>query len=173
MCEICQARLQEIDEFVLAMKAAPRFSPHSAAGWWVRFSDSLNRWLALTPGRAAVAGAMALLGVVAVVEWPRATGGPPVAVTLRALRGGDAGSAATAPARRPLALAIEVPDIAACDKCRVEIVNDSGRTAWSGNASITDGRLTIAAPVALSSGVYWVRLYTGKDPAREFGLRLE
>ena len=73
-----------------------------------------------------------------------------------------------------MALAIEVPDIAACDQCRVEIVNDSGRAAWSGNASITSGRLMVAAPVALTSGVYWVRLYTGNASlAREFGLRLE
>jgi len=174
VCDICQGRLQEIDEFVVALKAAQELRPNAAPGWWVRVWDSAHSWLALTPGRAVLAGAMGLLGVVAVVEWPHAIGGPPVAVTLRALRGGDAGSAATAPAGRPLALAIEVPDIAACAQCRVEIVNDSGRTAWSGSASITAGRLTIAAPVALSPGAYWVRLYTGNaGPARECGLRLE
>ncbi|HXP86890.1 MAG TPA: hypothetical protein VN841_19330 [Bryobacteraceae bacterium] len=90
------------------------------------------------------------------------------------MRGGATGFSATAPAGRPLALAIEVPDIAPCGQCRVDMVNESGRTAWSGLAAITDGRLVITAPVELSSGLYWVRLYTGgADPAREFGLRLE
>jgi hypothetical protein len=176
MCDPCQAKLQQIDDFVLAMKQEASDSPLTtvSGGWWVRLHDLLRNGLALTPGRAALAGAMVVLSAVAVVDRPRAADGPPVAVTLKALRGGGAGFSATAPAGRPLALAIEVPDIAPCAQCRVEMVNDAGRTAWSGLAPITDGRLVITASVELGSGVYWVRLYTGgADPAREFGLRLE
>jgi hypothetical protein len=179
-CETCRAKLEEIDTFVLAMRqSAPELAPDLVpravpSGWPARVRVWGRRWLDLTPGRAALAGAMVVLCAVAIAGLPGTKAGPPVPVTLKALRGGDAAFAATAPAGRPLALAIEVPDIAVCAQCRVEMVNDLGRVAWSGNVIVADGRLEVTAPVELTSGNYWVRLYTGgADPAREFGLRLE
>lgn len=182
VCETCQAKLQEIDRFIRAMKVAapelgvPRpLGPMAAPGG--RLAGWLN-WLRgrfpVTPGRAALAGAMALLCAVAVVDRPRAPKGSPVSVTLRSLRGGEIGSATAAPAGQPLRLSLEVPDQSGCAPCRVEIVSDSGRPVWSGEPSFSDGRVSITAPAGLSAGVYWVRLYNGgTGPEREFGLRLK
>lgn len=187
-CESCQTKLLEIDEFVFAMKTFPEMAgvedATSATPVRSRFSGlrlgrvwlgkALHGWQVVTPGRAALAGAMAILCIVAIVDRPRTPAGSPVPVTLTALRGGDPGFSATAPAGRPLTLAIEVPDMAPYTRCRVEMVDNMGRAAWSGSASVADGRLAITAPVALGAGLYWVRLYTGgSQPAREFGLRLE
>lgn len=187
VCELCQAELQQIDEFVLAMQqgaAELDMVAVTGAGWQARLFASLRECLPLTPGRAALAGVMVVLCAAAFIDWPRANGGPPVAVKLTALRGnaqeaGSAGgggqsAAGTAPAGRPLALSIEVPDLAPQTPCRVEIVNATGRTAWSGSGAISEGRVAITALIHLGPGVYWVRVYTGgPDPVREFGLRLE
>jgi hypothetical protein len=174
-CESCQAKLQLIDQFVLAMKQAGPNTIDAAVsgGWRTRVEESPRGWLALSAVRAALAGALAVLLTVAIVERPRSADQPPETVTLKSLRGGDLGDLPTAPVGRPLALAIVAPDIASCDPCRVEIVNASGRAAWSGKASIDGGRLSVIAPGGLKAGMYWVRLYAGEELEREFGLRLE
>jgi hypothetical protein len=131
-------------------------------------------WLGLTPGRAALAGATALLCAVAVFHRPSAVLDPPAAVTLTAFRGGDPTQGATAPAGRPLALAIEAADVPAATRCRVDIVNATGRLVWSGVATAAEGQLNLTVPESLGAGIYWVRLFTdGSEPIREFGLRLK
>lgn len=174
-CEHCQARLQQVDEFVLVMRQASEPAANTAPGAGRSHATGkwLLNWFPLTSGRVALAGAAALLCGIAIVERPRSADSPPVVVALTALRGGDPGEMASAPAGRPLSLSIFAPDIGPCPGCRVQIVNASGGTAWSGNAAWNGERLTVTASVALRPGVYWVRLYTGGDaPAREFGLRL-
>ncbi|HXP86719.1 MAG TPA: hypothetical protein VN841_18455 [Bryobacteraceae bacterium] len=85
VCETCQERLHQIDDFVLVMKqAAPELAlPAVSGGWRVRWNHWLFGWLDLTPGRATLAGAMVVLSAVAIVDRPRTrAAGPPIAVTL-------------------------------------------------------------------------------------------
>jgi anti-sigma factor RsiW len=195
-CDSCQAALQEIDRFILAMRQIalasepstlagenrPRQLPVEALvsrwarlqGWprsWPR--SCRRRWLSFTPGRAALAGVTALLCLVTVFHRPPAPSRPPAAVTLTAFRG-DPAHSATAPAGRALALAIDSADIPASTQCRVEVVNATGRTVWSGVATAAEGQLNLTMREALGAGIYWIRLYAGGSaPVREFGLRLD
>lgn len=173
VCETCQAKLQEIDDFIKAVKGAgPELAATPPGGGRLRLPEWLRRWPNLTPGRIALAGAMAVLCAVAMVDLPHTPRTSPAPVSLKALRGGE--TAAVAPARRRLALALDVPDLAGCAPCRIEIVSDSGQPVWSGEPSFSGGRLMITTPVEFGAGTYWVRLYNGgPGPVREFGLRLK
>jgi hypothetical protein len=190
VCDFCQAILQEMDEFILAIKqnaseqsalageSSPRQFPLEVPesrsvqlqGW---MRGALRGWLSLTPGRAALAGATALLCVVAVFHRPPAPFRSPAAVTLTAFRG-DPAHSATAPSGRALALSIDAADIPASTRCRVEVVSATGRTVWSGVSTAVEGQLNLTVPAELGAGIYWIRLYAGgSDPVREFGLRLD
>jgi len=183
ICEPCQQKLLELDEFILAMKSVEPAPAHAAApapsreSSWSRWWNAPRGWSTAMPGRAALAGAMALICAAGIAVHWQSSGGSPVTVTLKSMRGGDPGYSAAAPARHPLALAIDVPDVSSCAQCRVEIVNSSGRRMWSGSAAIQEGQLCVATPVVLDPGAYWVRLYSagngGKEPDREFGLRIQ
>ncbi len=159
---------------------APDLNPANGSGsrWvGVRVLQWPRGWRNLTPGatigRAALAGATALLCAVAVFHRPP-TVLAPAPVTLTAFRGGDPTQGATAPAGRPLALEIEAVDVPAATRCRVDIVNATGRLVWSGVATAAEGQLNLGVPDPLGAGIYWVRLYAGgPEPIREFGLRLK
>lgn len=171
VCESCRTKIHQNTEFILAMKHGAKPVPGlieterpgaARDSWWKPRGRP-----ALTPIRAALAAAVALVLAVAVLNFPRTPERPAELVTLVALRG-DPAHAAHAPAGRPLALDIEVPDISAT-QCRVEVVNTAGRSVWSGTASAEPGRLRITA-APLRAGSYFVRLYTGgTEPIREFG----
>jgi len=100
-------------------------------------------------------------------------------VSLIALRGGVADVMPRTQAGVPLRLTIDRTSLPEAAAYRVEIVDSSGREAWSGLAAVSGDRLTVRVSQSLASGVYWVRLYSGPETPqesqllREFGLRVE
>jgi hypothetical protein len=100
-------------------------------------------------------------------------------VSLVALRGSAADEMPRAQAGIPLHLNFDRSSLPEAPAYRVEVVDATGRQAWSGRAAVSGDRLSVHVSQNLASGVYWVRLYSGLEAPREsqllreFGLRLE
>jgi hypothetical protein len=161
-CPTCQTALAEIDAFVALMKSATAsYSEPQRAG--------LNRAGLISVAMLATASVVCLIAFRSSrTELPQA-----VPVTLTALRGNESPSAARAPAGRTLDLEVDMPGFALDKAYRLEIVNAAGRRAWTGSAAATNGRILAHLPGGLRAGVYWVRMYSGAELLREFGLRVE
>ncbi len=171
-CTLCQDRLLAVDEYTALMKAgiaamereravartSPRFAIHSA------------------PVVFAAAVMLVLVGVT--IGWrlqsssAMATGSR-MTVKLTALRGGDGDGVARAPFGRPLDLTVDRTDLPAASAYRLEVVSSSGQPLWSGAAQVAGQSLSARVTTRLAPGVYWVRLYSGDQLRREFGLRVE
>jgi hypothetical protein len=154
ICEKCQTKFAQTDEYVRLMKAA-------TSAYVTEHRDSAPHFL---HGRglrrnAATAAILVLTGLAALVSW-RAPLGEPKTVVLNAYRG----AASEAPAGKPLDLVMDLKDVRPAAGYRVEIVDATGQRVWFGG---TPARLT----KGLLPGVYWVRLATDAgEPLREFGL---
>ena len=175
ICSSCQSALADLDDYNRAAKTAlaelQQASPAPAA-WppaWARLGGTTTIW---------AVGLMLVLAGSAMVSWRRHPAPEPFAVMLAAFRGGDAPTFAYAPAGRPLDLVIDGTRLPAASAYRLQIVNASGKNAWSGAAAASDEKLSAHLSTGLGPGVYWVRLYASQatgdaDLLREFGLRLE
>lgn len=176
LCEPCQQRLQEVDEYIGAMKvgiAAHKAQPSSA------FSIPAFRAAPIPALRAAApmiwTTACALLLLLTAPALMRMLGRLPAQaapVELAAFRGTE--SMAQGPADRPLDLSIDAADLPVFAAYRITVVTSSGRSRWSGIAAAQSGRLLAHIPEHLPPGVYWVRL--SAEPGellREFGLRVQ
>lgn len=165
ICGSCRRKLEQADEFALLMrqgiveveKAPPR---RPLWGW---------------PMISAIGVAAALLLVL--IPYRVRTEMNPVPVQLVSFRAGD-GSMTQARAGSGVDLTVdctdlEAPDLKTKNGFRIEMVDSVGRRVWNGNAVMVGSKL-ISARVAerLTAGVYWVRIYSGNELLREFGLRL-
>jgi hypothetical protein len=159
-CEACRQRLEQNDEYVLAMRTA------LAAG----HSTPQPAFNFLTFWRPALLFAAVLaLAVVFVIRRGPAPNGveTPVAVSLQALRGPSV--SAEAPAGRVLLLTPDVSGLRESPWFRLEIVGATGDSLWSGRVS--QPRFQTQAP-ALRTGDYFVRVYSSSgELLREYGLK--
>jgi len=172
-CTLCQARLLAVDEYTALMKAG------LAAMERERESTNPSRRFAIprVPGFPVVLTAAVMLVLVGVtIGWrlqPRSGSGSATAVKLTALRGGDGEGVAHAPFGRPLELTVDRTDLPPELMYRLEVVSSTGRALWSGAAQIAAQTLSARVTTRLAPGAYWVRLYSGDQLRREFGLRVE
>jgi hypothetical protein len=154
ICELCQSKFAQTDEYIRLMKAATSeyVTEHGGRLPFLPRDHGLRR--------NAIAAAILLLGcLTTLVSW-RAPLGEPKTVVLNAYRG----TASEAPAGRPLDLVIDLKDVRPAAGYRVEIVDATGQRIWSGGTPV---RIT----KGLLPGVYWVRLATDTgELLREFGL---
>ena len=178
VCERCQRDLEELDEYILLMKAATAegdiVQPPVAPGpgppggsrrvlQRVRFTPSWPIW-------ATAMGLAAAVVILSSREKPPAAAAP---VSLTAIRGAGDASEAHAPAGRPLDLSISAADLPSTSPYRLEVVDETGRRIWDGAVRASEGKLTAELPGNLTAGKYWVRLYSGPGVlVREFSLRL-
>jgi len=160
-CEACQSRVQKSDEFLAAMRGAGDEYRRNAVFSRRRFG------MRLTP---IMAGTAAMF--LAAVGWEVSQRGgvTPYRVELEATRGGSETVVPKAPAGRSLEVKLDVATVPAAAVYRVEVVDDSGRAVWQGQASAQNYRLTVSLP-RLRAGDYFIRVYdlAGKL-LREFGL---
>jgi hypothetical protein len=184
VCASCQARLQELDEFAALMK--------SAAAGFLRDSQPSRRTPAWFPvprvpavSLFLVAG-MLLVALGAGIAWRWRSVPVAATVQLAALRGGGvvggagarggggvSSNLAPGPADRPLDLAVNAASLPAAASYRLEMVDQSGRTFWTGEAKIAGAQLSAHVPSGPRPGIYWIRLYTtNNELLREFGMRL-
>ena len=170
ICSSCQSTLAEVEDYIRVAKTAlaelqqARPAPAAALPAW----GATAIW--------AVALMLAVAGG-AMVSWRMQPAPETAAATLTAFRGGYAAGFAHAAARRPLDLVIDGTSLPAATAYRLQIVDASGRSAWSGAAAASGRRLSAHLSKGLGAGVYWVRLYASQvrgeaDLLREFGLRL-
>jgi hypothetical protein len=156
ICERCQDKLAQSDEYIGLMKAA--------ASAYVKDHHGSVRPLWRERGlrrSAATAAILLVTCLTALLSW-RTPSGEPKTIVLDAYRG----AASFAPSGQPLDLTIDLKDVRPAPGYRIEIVDATGRRVWFGG---TPARLT----KGLSPGVYWVRLATDTgEPLREFGLNV-
>lgn len=161
ICEGCQDRLQETDDYVLAMQKAAR--------QWQRDESVAKRseWRfpAWFPPLAAVTcGLLLVVSAARLVRQPV----PVVAVSLSALRSNGAGTGA--PAGRQLILHPDLTGLTARSSYRVEIVDQTGRGMRQ--ATLGPTQAGVAVP-GLDAGQYFVRVYLPEgELLREYGLQI-
>jgi hypothetical protein len=173
VCASCQAKLQELDECAALMKAA--------AARYLRDPQPSRRtpaWFPVPrfPASLLLVAGMLLVAIGAGIAWRWRSVPLTATVQLAALRGGvseGSGSLAPGPANRPLDLAVNAASLPPAIGYRLEMVDQSGRTLWTGQAKIAGAQLSAHIPSGPRAGIYWVRLYTSNNELlREFGMRL-
>jgi hypothetical protein len=188
VCSLCRTRLEELDEYAACMKAVlaglergGQASPAISLPWFAPPQ---------IPGAPALLlAALLLVFVGATIAWHAKPVPPTATVQLAALRGGESDGLSPAPSDRPLDLTLDGANLPPAPGYRLELVNQSGRKIWSGEANRTGTRLSAHVAGGLRPGVYWVRLYSSQIYAsqnqtaqnetatsqllREFGMRLE
>lgn len=175
ICQDCQRRLAETDEYVQAMQEAaaeyrrrhPRKEPERAR---------MAGWLSYRGKVIWVLGTACLLWfVIWKYGFPPGGGGhvvAPVAVQLQALRNAEPGDVA---AGVPLRLIAELNGLPERPIWRLDIVDAAGGTVGSFEARPESGRLEVEIRQGLAPGQYWVRVCepgAGGRVHREFGLRV-
>lgn len=182
VCASCQARLLELDEFAALMKAAAvSFLRDGQPSRRTSVRFSVPRF----PAARLVLVAGLLFAVIgAGIEWRWRSVPVTATVQLAALRGGGvgggagggdevSGSLSPGPADRPLDLAVNAASLPPAAGYRLELVDQSGQTLWTGEAKISGAQLFAHVPSGPRPGIYWIRLYTANNELlREFGMRL-
>jgi hypothetical protein len=163
VCHSCQDLHTQTDDFVSVMKAAThelslRAEPEPVADTWWRKLFSIPRPLVA----AAACGLLAL-----VFFFPRDR--QVATVELQTLRGPE--TPAAAPAGATLNLRLSLRGVEAAGPLRIEVADVSGNIVSTAAAERTDG-LALAKTDSLASGAYWVRLYSGNELLREYGLNV-
>jgi hypothetical protein len=172
LCESCQDALEELDQFILLIKATASDPVPKVA---FRAHPPRTTIQNLIWGGGAVAAALAIL----VLAWqppePSALASVTLApVTLSSFRGTQDVGMAHAPSQRNLVLSIDARDLTPTETYRIEIVNATGKPAWKGPTASSGGKLAAVVPATLNAGLYWVRLYgRNAELLREFGLKLD
>ena len=173
-CTLCQARLLAVDEYTALMKAGIAAIERERE---VARPSSRFPFPGMSGYPVAFAAAVMLVLVGVTIGWraqPSSAAAPTVtAVKLTALRGGDGDGVAHAPFGHPLELTVDRSDLPAAVAYRLEVVSSTGLPLWSGAAQVAPQNLSARVTTRLAPGAYWVRLYSGDQLRREFGLRIE
>lgn len=156
ICEACQDRLTETENYIRTFRAAAEKLMHEPAPetMWSRWKRmfSMPRF-AVVP---ALAGALA---IAIFLGMPRSN--PELQTAeLRALR---ADSTVTVEAGRPVQLKLGAEGLNPQKQFRAELVSTSGATIWSGGTAWSSGWLTATVDKKLQQGKYWVRLFERGD----------
>jgi hypothetical protein len=165
MCSACQERLDSVGDFALAMKAAlvkqPALEQSSgrAYGWF----DWLRK-----PAFSMAIGFAALILVVAIFSNNKTSFVPSASLVLTAIRGEMPQTVAAREFKLTLS---DAPKDGG--PFRVEVVNATGGSVWSGLVASGPNGVQVTEPRALSAGDYFVRLYSADGKIlREYGFRV-
>lgn len=178
-CPTCQARLEETESFITAMRSAARKLRAEPPSAWEELRSRFSRLMAMpTPiwATAAVGALVVCILALAPSILTRPSTAPAFAVALEAARGIEGQAENRAPANSPLLLSIDLSEFALRDSYRVEVVNALGRKEFEATLTPVNGRLEANTGHALGAGRHWVRLYASNDPQsllREFGVKAE
>jgi anti-sigma factor RsiW len=160
VCEACQIRLRQSDEFTALFR-------HAAAQPDARPKSHWARLWRRPVGLAAAAAAM--LAVLVVVTRREGSPVAPAIVSMQSLRGPEA------PARvdsgRPAILVFDI-ETSSPASYEARLVDREGNELRKPRTAAQDGRLTVPLE-ALPEGSYWVRVYRAgeSDPIAEYGLQ--
>ncbi len=173
VCHRCQDELAKVETFVNQMKTAcqaHRLNPDPARP---SIFSRLAAFVAVP--RLAYGGAVAALLLafaLPMLHYQTDRTAPTLVTWDVTYRGSDTAGVVNVPAQGPIQLAINAADLPAA-AYRLQIVNENGRTLWTGIPTREGAKLVAQTSERLASGIYWVRLYgSDPDPLREFGLRV-
>jgi len=171
ICEFCQNRVTNSDDYVAAMQGAGLRSR-----WRSPKSEVRRRFFPrLIPIFSAVGliAAAGLISLAALGGWrPLVRETAPVfAVSLEATRG--TGIDARAPAGRALLLNLELAGLPAQPSYGVETVDRLGKVVWKGTVPSQDSKAVASIP-GMPAGVYFIRVYgSSGELLREYGLDVQ
>lgn len=174
-CADCQDKLKEVEVCIALIKNATSAWERDYHGMNTRFRAE-ERFL---HSRGALVGAALAAGLACVVLLGGYSSSPvepngPSTVKLMAMRGGEFGGLASAPAGRALDLKLDRTSLPPEASYRMEMVNQEGSRVWSGVAQADGAALSAHIAKSLRPGVYWIRLYSGGgELLREFGMRVK
>jgi hypothetical protein len=161
VCEDCQNRLAQADEFAALFHAAatqPEARPQP------------RRWLIW--GRLGAVGmaAAAMAGVIFVASERGRESGAPLLVEMRAMRGPEA--PAQIDGGRAATLLLDIDAAGGAEGYSAQIVDGAGAEAAKPRVYAKDGRLAVTIS-RLRKGTYWVRIFrsNASDPVVEYGLQ--
>jgi hypothetical protein len=179
VCSTCQARLEETESFVTAMRSAARKLRAEPPSAWEELRSRISRLMAM-PTPVWATAAVAALVVCALALAPslltRPSTAPAFAVALEAARGIEGQAESRVPANTPLRLSIDLSELPLNDSYKVEVVDALGKPEMELTVAAANGRLSAETGRALGAGRHWVRLYSSSDPhslLREFGVKAE
>jgi hypothetical protein len=160
VCEPCQLRLRQSDEFTALFRHAAEQPDARPRSHWARF------WRRPVGLAAAAAAMVAVLVVVT-----RREGSPvaPAIVSMQSLRGPEA--PARIDAGRPAILVFDI-ETSAPGNYEARLVDRLGNELRKPQTAAQDGRLTVPLE-GLPKGSYWVRVYRAgeSNPIAEYGLQ--
>jgi len=157
VCEDCQSRLKETDEYVAAMRQALHEldkQPESATERPAPPQTFFQR----VP-KPVWAGALAAVALLIVILPNAVAPGPPYEVELAAYRGDAPSTRLTAPAGRPLTVRLDLTGLAPQPVFTVEVVDAGGKSVWRQPVTPAGEEAAAALTEPLDAGQYWVRLY--------------
>jgi hypothetical protein len=182
VCEHCQDRLRESDEYVRLIKDATKAIAKREGDSLTQLNQETTRaknavlWLrarTISPAAWTAIAAVVVGGIgLAVFETEKDRRRPvaqgEVAVELQAVRGVGSPSI-TASSAASVRLAMDTTGLPA-GTLQVVVVDSAGRRVWSGATEAQNNRATAVVNQNLPAGQYWIRLGAGTEPLREFGL---
>jgi hypothetical protein len=165
LCDACQVRLDETGAFAIGMREAlnsqPALAPSATPKDWFA-------WLRRPVFAMAIAGAAALIAIIAVVSTGRTNVAPTAMLQLTAVRGE---MPATGRAREYDLTLTDAPR--AGGPFRVEVVNGNGESVWKGSAAADSAGAEVKIDETLKQGDYFVRLYDASGQRlHEYGFRI-
>jgi hypothetical protein len=158
VCDVCQDKLHEVDDFIKAFRAAApsvetaESKPQSS--WFQRFAEAWRgsgMWRPLPVTGALVTAALAV--VMLAPRQAEVTGAR--TLDLHAVRSVDGAQASTT---ESLTLNLDIQGLPPQGSYHVMIANAAGETVWRGQASPAAAILTISPGALRASGPYWVRV---------------
>src|SRR5689334_18786286 len=166
VCSKCRAKVDELDSFIAATKAAAvQVSRESPRPRWTEVSSFQLPVLALALGVAVV--------IYFAIPSRRSAA---QSVELVAMRGTES-APPTARANAPLHLEMDLTEITPSPRYTVELVDATGRVKWEKHDADASGRrLAVDTEQSFVPGQYWVRLYASSlktELLREYGLLLK
>ena len=164
VCEDCRQSLLNIDEFILAMRQFAHREARSTA--WRSVRARIFGY-----GTAVAIAAVGFTVAVMLPAFHRAPIAKPV--QLVAFRGGEGSTMIPAEAGAALNLVVDLTDLMPRGVYRIQIVDAQGNQLWDQESRASGGALKIRMSPGLKRGVYWIRLYSGGELLREFGLRAQ
>jgi anti-sigma factor RsiW len=171
ICPACQDKLREVDAYVTAMRgAAARLDreDESRKTFWTRVSEALTV-RRLTWALALMA--LALVGLAVRLSLRPPPLAEPFAIVLETSRGAPAQHA---PARRPLELSLDITALPVYPTYQLETVDASGQVQAQSSATASQNRVKTSLAKGLSSGNYFIRLYSPtRELLREYGLQVD
>ena len=162
LCVVCRDKLDNAADFALAIRGELKERPLPA-------KKKLFEWLSWPVPRFAIAGAfgIALLALALIWIRPSLRVAPLATLQLTAMRG----EMQTITLTREVDLIVAAPARGA--PFRLEVVDDSGSSIWTGAPEGIPEGLRIKVKDRLSQGDYFVRLYaSGGELLHEYGFRV-